>query len=464
MMPKIGFVPSHRVPFDQNWAKEMRDRTIRSISEHTDIALVFPPENLTCKGLVADEQDAKKTIDYFKQEKICGLIIGTMTFGEELPNLLIGEAFSHLPIQLFGTKEGPFTADGNRRSDSFCGTISTAAGLNRRKISFDFSGLFFPEEKEFVEAVRRFARTAFFYEAFMGAKIGTVGPRPAAFETCAINEVNLIEKFSQKVVPINLLTLYSDLKGLGQTKEIDAIISQIEDDYHVSKISQETMVQLAKLEYMLEKYACEQGLLGMGIQCWTDMQQEMGISPCLAMGRLTDKGIMCACEVDVHGVLTMAMQHGLCGQKEVPHFIDWTIAHQKKENTFFAWHCGNAPASLCREGSKPAADSHSVLCGILGKERSQGTAEFQLKDGEVTLCRLAEDGGRFKMLLTKGQTVADTRKYRGSWKWVRVEDLDRLYRTLIEQGFLHHASMIFGDLTKEVKLFCKFADIEVVEV
>ncbi len=462
-MLKVGFVPSHRVPFDMNWAKDLRDRTIMAIKDNVDIELVYPEDGFTLKGLVASEQDAKKTIAFFKEQKIDALLIGTMTFGEEIPNLLIAEAFHHVPIQLFGTREGPFTSDGNRRSDSFCGTISTAAGLNRRNIKFDFSGIFFPEDKPFIEAINRFGRAALAYKNFIGAKIGTVGPRPAPFETCAINEVKLIEQFRHRVIPITLLKLYSDIAGCGQKKEVDNIIQEIEENYDISKISRNNIIKLAKLEYFLEKYACDHGLLGMGIQCWTAMQEEIGISPCLAMGRLTDKGIMCACEVDVHGVLTMAMQHNLCGGKEVPHFIDWTIAHQERDNTFFAWHCGNAPISLCKQGIKPSADRHSVLAEILEKDKSGGTAEFELKDGTVTICRLAESGGRFKMLMAKGKTVEDSRKLRGSWKWVEVENLERLYRTIIEQGFIHHASMIFQDQKKEVKLFCKFAGIEVIE-
>lgn len=463
-MLKLGFVPSHRVPFDMDWAKDMRDRTIRSIRENCGAELICPDEALTKKGLVSDEQDAKKTIALFKKNDIDALIIGTMTFGEELPNLIIAEAFSNIPIHLFGTKEGPFTSDGNRRSDSFCGTISTAAGLNRRNIIFDFSGIFFPEEEEFIEAVTRFINSSAAYKGFMGAKVGTVGPRPAPFETCAVNEVKMIQDFRQKIVPITLLKLYSDIKGSGQIKEVEDIAGQIENDYDLTKIDKKSLLNMARLEYFLEKYAKDLGLAGLGIQCWTAMQEEIGVSPCLVMGRLTDKGIMCACEVDVHGVLTMAVQYNLSEKKEVPHFIDWTIAHQEKENTFFAWHCGNAPISLCREGARPLVESHSVLGEMLGTDKSGGTAEFELKEGDVTLCRLAETGGGFKMLIAKGRTVSDSRKLRGSWKWIEVEDLDLLYRTIIEEGFIHHASMIFGDQTREAKLFCKLAGIEAVEI
>ena len=93
-----------------------------------------------------------------------------------------------------------------------------------------------------------------------------------------------------------------------------------------------------------------------------------------------------------------------------------------------------------------------------------GCAEFQLQAGTVTLNRLVEYDGDFKMLITKGESVPSDQQLRGSWSWVEVPSLDILYRTLVEQGFTHHASMIHGDVTGELADFCMFLGIEVVMV
>lgn len=463
-MLKIGFVPSHRSPFDKEWAVEMRNRTIKSIKENVkEIDLVYPQEDLTDGGLVTFEEDAQKAIKLFRENNIEGLLIGMMTFGEELPNLTIAESFDKIPILVFGTKEGHFTSDGNRKSDSFCGTISTCAGLTRRKIKFDFPGIYFPEEEEFVLNIKKFSRVVLTYNNFIGARIGIVGPRPAPFETCAIDEVSLISKFRQRIVPFNLIDISKDVDRTD-TVEVKSIVGEIKNNYDCSLVDEENILKMAKLEYVLRKHAEEKKLLGYGIQCWTSIQEEMGISPCLAMGRLTDTGIMCACEVDVHGVLTMLVEYLSSFRESVPHFIDWTIQNQDDRNTFFAWHCGNAPVSLRCKSCRPVINSHSILGWRIGYEKTFGTAEFQLKEGVVTLARLGELDGKFKMLITSGEAVYDNRTLRGSWKWIKVKDLEKLYRTIIEEGFIHHASMIFGDFRKEIELFCKFADIEVISV
>lgn len=463
-MIRIGFVPSHRSPFNREWAIDMRGRTIKSIEKNVkEVELIYPDNKLTDGGLVTFSGDVEKVIKLFREKDIQGLIIGMMTFGEEIPNLLIAEEFSNIPVQVFGTKEGPFTEDGNRKSDSFCGTISTAAGLSRRNINFDFSGIYFPEEDDFISDVRKFSKAASAVAAFNGMKIGSIGPRPAPFETCAINEVNLIEKFRIKVVPYTLLKLKADMENTGES-DIKEIKDGIKKSFECKLANDRIISKIAKLEYVLKKYASEENLSGFGVQCWTAMQEEIGLSPCVSMGRLTNSGIMCACEVDIHGAITMAVQHLLTARKDVPHFIDWTIQNQENENIFLAWHCGNAPVSLRCETCKPRIDTHSVLGWQIGYDKSYGTGEFQLKDGFLTINRLGEIGGKFKMLSTTGETVPDDRVLRGSWKWVKVNDLKKLYRTIIEEGFVHHASMIFGDLRKEMDLFCKFTGIDIIEI
>ncbi|HID91393.1 TPA: hypothetical protein EYP44_05490 [Candidatus Bathyarchaeota archaeon] len=462
---KVGFVPAHREPFDEEWASHMRKRCLDALSKVEGLEVVVPDEKLTKNGLVRDDADAGKAIQLFKREGIDGLIIGTMTFGDEVSVLTVASAFSRLPILLFGTKEGPFKPDGGRRSDSFCGTLSISSGLCRRKIPFIFAGIVFPEEGGFLDSIQNFMRVCSIVRGFLGARIGLVGPRPERFETCIFSEDAMMRQFKQRVVPISLLDIINRIDALGaDAPEVQRIIQEMGGQADLTGLKEETVRKMAKLECALENFAKEKALSGMGVQCWTAMQEVYGISPCYVMGRLTDKGIIASCEVDIYGALTMLIQYLASLKTTPPHFIDWTIQHQEKENVFLAWHCGNAPPSLACEGCKVTIKCHSILGEDLGLERSMGTAEFQLKPGEVTLCRLIERDGRFKMLIAKGEITKSDQSLRGSWSWVRVPNLDTLYRTLVEEGFIHHASLIHGDFTQTIKDACRFLGIEAVIV
>ena len=462
---RIGFIPAHREPFDDDWAARMRKRCLDALAKIPQLEIVAPDGKLTAGGLVRDDGDADKVIKLFKTMVIQGLIIGTMTFGDEVSALSIASAFEGLPLMLFGTKEGPFTADGNRLSDSFCGTLAISSGLYRRKKPFLFAGILFPEEDVFKEKMSSFVRVCAIVDGFIGARIGLVGPRPERFETCICNEDAMIQQFKQRVVPTSLLDIMQRAKGLkSASPELQKIVSAMKKEADLSILDSEALKNLVGLQYGLREFASEKGLSAMGIQCWTAIQEVYGISSCYAIGRLTDAGLLTACEVDIYGALTMLVQHLAALEMTRPHFIDWTIQSQDKKNVFLAWHCGNAPPSLICKGCSINLRSHSILSKSLGGKRTVGAAEFPLKPGVVTLNRLIERDGRFKMLITRGKIIPSGQVLRGSWSWVQVEDLDRLYLTLVKEGFTHHASLIHGDHTMAVRDACELLAIETVTV
>ena len=90
--------------------------------------------------------------------------------------------------------------------------------------------------------------------------------------------------------------------------------------------------------------------------------------------------------------------------------------------------------------------------------------QFELKPGPVTFCRLAEYDNKWKMLIARGQVEPSDETLAGTWAWVRVRDHAGLYRTLVEEGFVHHASMSHGDQVAALKIACKFLDITPVVV
>jgi L-fucose isomerase-like protein len=462
---RIGFVPAHREPFDDDWAIQMRRRCMDAFARIPQIEVVTPDRKLAAGGLCRDDGDADKAIKLFKDKGIQGLVIGTMTFGDEVSALSIASAFEGLPLMLFGTKEGPFTADGNRLSDSFCGTLAISSGLYRRKMPFLFAGILFPEDDIFKEKMFGFVRVCAVVTGFIGARIGLVGPRPERFETCICNEDAMMLQFKQRVVPTSLLDIMQRAKGLqAVSPELQKIIRAMKKEVDLSILDSEALKNLAGLQYALREFAQEKQLSAIGVQCWTAIQEVYGISSCYAIGRLTDAGLLTACEVDIYGALTMLVQHRASLETTRPHFIDWTIQHQEKKNVFLSWHCGNAPPSLACKGCRINLRSHSILGKPLGEKRTVGTAEFPLKPGVVTLNRMTERDGRFKMLVTRGRIIRSNETLRGSWSWVQVDDLDNLYLTLVKQGFTHHASLIHGDYTVAIKEACELLEIDTVIV
>ena len=455
---RIGFVPAHRGSLSEDWASQLRQRCMDVFRKIHGLEIIVPDEKLTERGFVRNEAEAEKVIKLFQAKGIDGLIIGTMTFGDEISINTIAAAFRNKPQLLFGTKEAEVPSCGARTSDSFCGTLSISSGLHRRKIPFIFAGLVYPEEKEFQQYISDFVGTCSVVKEFIGAKIGLVGPRPEPFETCIYNEDAMIKQFNQRVVPTGVSDLLLRSSGLKKgDPALVKIAKEMAAETDMTNSGAETGEKLARVEFALKSFAAEKGLSAMAIQCYSAMEMLFGVVPCYVMGRITTAGIMASCETDLYGALSMLIQYKAALSATPPHFMDWTLKHPEEKDTFLAWHCGNGP--VCLSGQKGKIP---ITCHYMGPD--MGTVHFQLKSGVVTLSSLQEDNGHFKMFVANGKSVKLDGTMKGSWSWVKVPDLDKLYRTLITGGFVHHASLIHGDYAQSITDACTIMGIEVVTV
>jgi L-fucose isomerase-like protein len=339
-----------------------------------------------------------------------------------------------------------------------------ASGLYRRKIPFHYAGLFFPDEPAFQTAVQDLCRAVAVVKGLKGARLGQVGVRPGTFETVGYDETALIRKFGQNVIYANLSDITSQAQSLADADtHVQQVIADIRNAVAEVTVSDTYLLNAAKLEVALTKFWVGNKLSAMAMQCWPSIGREMGISVCNVYGRLTNKHMLTACEADILGALSMLVNDRAALGQTVPHFIDWTIQHRENPNWLLAWHCGNAPACLAKDPDQIALRSRRDMKGELPVQECDpqaGLAQFQVRPGVVTFCRLVEYDDQWKMLIATGQIVPSDEELAGTWSWVEVKDHERLYRTLVEEGFIHHASMIHGDQTQALLQACKYLDIK----
>ena len=140
----------------------------------------------------------------------------------------------------------------------------------------------------------------------------------------------------------------------------------------------------------------------------------------------------------------MLLQQWLGDRGGVPWLADILMLHPEKEDLFLAWHCGNAPAGLAAEGSPARLKGHcSFEEGFAG---GLATSELVVRPGPVSANRIVEHNGEFRLLHVDGRMVGSDDRMRGSWGWVAVADRERMLRTVVEEGFVHHVSIMHGAL------------------
>ena len=140
------------------------------------------------------------------------------------------------------------------------------------------------------------------------------------------------------------------------------------------------------MKNLITKYGCQAG----AIQCWNQLQSELGIMPCAANALLNEEGIPVVCETDIHGAITALMVEAAGMGEARSFFADWTIRHPDIKNGELLQHCGPWPISVAGETPKityPLAFDHP------------GAITAEAKHGDITLARFDGDNGEYSLLL-----------------------------------------------------------------
>ena len=211
---------------------------------------------------------------------------------------------------------------------------------------------------------------------------------------------------------------------------------------------EEVQRKIASLKAAMKEFCKEFNCSSVAMQCWDAMQDETGLMPCFSNGLLTDDGIPVACETDIHGAISaVIMQNAV---NDIPFFADMTIRHPENKNAELLWHCGNFPPSLAKNRDTAYVGKHVIL-----PSHCPGTGEFELKQGDVTICRFDGDRGEYSMFIGEGKTV-DGPKTTGTYVWVEVQDLDYWEKKLVTGPYIHHCSGGFKKVSHILYEACKY--------
>lgn len=466
---KIGFLPSTWEPWDGSaysgkWAEKMRARCIAVLEKIPGIELVVPSAELTDCGCVGTPQEGRKTLELFKKEDVQGVIIGNMNFGHETSvGTFLSGLRKDMPILHFATRSGPYSPQGNRATDTWCGQFMTCSAIKRRGFQFEHIHTCNPEDSIFWQKVEAFVRACNAISRFKGARFVQIGTRPTGFESQFFAEENMQRKFGQMLIPIELDTAFTyidaiapdDPEVLRVMKEIRAGADSITEELPDSLVNQ------ARYELALKQIAKEHDAAAIAVSCWTRLQERYHIAACSTFSRLNNQGLITACEVDVLGAVTMFAMNA-CGLGMIPpDFIDWTDLHPTEPNTWLAWHCGNAACALCDETCETLLTTNERLA--LWGPTCHGAIEFKMKNGPVTCGRMVEYEGQYSMFYGTGEIIDIAPMSRGTYGWVKVKDVFDWEDKMIETGVIHHGVLIHDEKVADaLAMFCKFLGIHAV--
>jgi L-fucose isomerase-like protein len=183
------------------------------------------------------------------------------------------------------------------------------------------------------------------------------------------------------------------------------------------------------------------------VQCWTSIEENLGVVPCTVMSMMSDDLLSSACEVDVCGVLSM---HALRLASETPSaLLDWNNNYGSHPDKAVCFHCSNLPKHFFRDVKM---DYQEIIAGTVGKDNTFGTCVGRVKSGAMSYARFSTDDstGRIRGYVGGGAFTDDPLETFGGAGVVEIPQMQRLLRYICENGFEHHVAANFSTVAGAV--------------
>jgi len=446
---KLGYCPTRRTVFSREdsllYKGLIRDKL-------TDWSVSFVDlESINDEGLLVNPEDVPKAINLFRHEGVDAVFAPHCNFGTEDAVAKVGKALDK-PFLLWGPRDEAPLDDGLRLRDTQCGLFATSKVLRRFGVPFTYIVNSRLDDPVFERGLRNFLAAAAVVKAFRQLRIGQISTRPGPFYTVMVNEGELLAKFGVEVIPITHVDIIDSVnKKLDEQGEtLSATIDEFKKKADFSKVGDEMIAKMAALKLTIQEWAEAECLSAVAIQCWSAMQDALGIMPCFVDSELTGAGLPIACETDIHGAITAVMAQA-ARQGETPTFFaDLTIRHPANDNSELLWHCGPFPLALKDPDSDAAVSPHYVL-----PTGEPGVSEWRIKGGDISVSRLDGDDGNYQLLMghARGTTGPHSR---GTYVWVEVGDWPLWEEHIVRGPYIHHVVGIHGKIAPVLYEACRF--------
>jgi L-fucose isomerase-like protein len=305
-----------------------------------------------------------------------------------------------------------------------------------------------PEHPEFIEKLHRLVRVASAYSQIKKSRIGIIGGLFPNLVSCRYDTPILSSRLGVTFYPISFEEMRNSVKAASRrVDEIGQSQREITGSYEIDPAYRNALISGIHLHLALKRIAQEQKIDGFATECWSAFPRELGLNPCL--GFIEDAYTL-ACEGDVLLCIALLAVRYLTGSRAyVGDLYDLDM-----DRVLTLIHCG-APVSLSRN-KKDVVLEKSQLALERGFETL--TCCPWLEQGPVTLLRFYGSGCD-KLHLAAGELTGCEQSPNLT---VHIR-LDGNRWDFLEQCFGNHYVVAAGDIRSELKLLCKWLEIEIFE-
>ena len=441
----FGMIVGNRGFFPDHLAKEGREAMLGVLEKRGIRVIALTPEE-SKHGAVETHEEARRCGDLFRRhrDEIDGVIVTLPNFGDERA---IADALRYstlkVPVLVQATPDRTDKMTIAFRRDSFCGKMSACNNLMQYGIKYSLTRTHTvaPSSEEFGRDLDWFCAICRIIRGFDNLRIGSIGARPAAFNTVRYSE-KILEHNGISVEPIDLSEILGRIVRLPDSdSNVEAKLAAIKSYVATQGIPEAALVKMAKLGWVIEEWMQQTQTTISAVQCWTSMEEYFGVVPCTIMSMMSENLLPSACEVDIAGVLSM---HALALASGTPSAIlDWNNNYDGHPDKAVCFHCSNLPKHFF---NNVVMDFQAIIAGTVGKENTFGTCVGRVKPGAMSYVRFSTDDlhGRIRGYVGEGQFTNDPLETFGGAGVVEIPNLQGLLTYICRQGFEHHVAANFS--------------------
>jgi len=416
---------------------------------------------LTEDGMMTHYEEAEVIADRFRAEKIDGLFILNINFGDEEVSAKLAQ-LCNVPTLIWAPRDTEFGESGehsmsnpdygNRLLDAQCGLFATSKLLQRYHVTFTHIPTCNVEDDCFKEGFEDFLAVTCMLKNWKTMRVMQLGNRPKLFTSMMFNEDELLEKFGVEVFPFGTIeagALVSEILE-KRSAELDPVIAELRKLYpggdggNVESLRKNAAIFLMYRD-LFETTGCS------GISCDGSFARAIGGGGGLDMALAANENKFVSFESDMLGVIMMVLMSCATFGKKAPYFGEFTANHPTNENAELIWHGSIFPPKVAgNEDFEPY-----IASGGFGS-----SAGFQVARGRYTIGRLDSMGGKYSMLLGNFDAVPGPFT-RGCYVWGEFKDWKKFEQATMYGPYVHHMVEIEGDerIVTRMKEFCRYTGI-----
>jgi L-fucose isomerase-like protein len=437
----MGLIVGNRGFFPDQLAKTGREEMLRVLAAAgMDVVALSPQESKY--GAVETREESRRCADLFKRnrDRIDGIIVTLPNFGEEraiADTLRLADL--RVPVLVQATPDDPGRMTIAARRDSFCGKMSACNNLRQYGIPYSITTLHTeaPDSPQFAKDLQWFAAVCRVANGFRNLRVGAIGARPAAFNTVRYSE-KILESQGISIETLDLSEVLGRIERMKDNDEhAQAKLAAIHNYVDASSVPHQALMKMAKLGAVVDQWMAATEVSISAVQCWTSIEENLGVVPCTVMSMMSHNLLSSACEVDICGVLAM---HALRLASQTPSaLLDWNNNYGSDPNKAVCFHCSNLPKHFFRSVKM---DFQEIIAGTVGKENTFGTCVGLIKPEKMSFARFSTDdaAGEMRGYVGEGKFTDDPLNTFGGAGVVEIPNLQKLLHFICENGFEHHVA------------------------